>query len=213
MNVQKMMEQVQKMQAEMTKAQQALAEKTVEASAGGGAVTVTANGHQQILSIKIDPAAVDPDDVENAAGPGLGCSQRGAAKVTRDGQRGHGPGDRRFQHSRASRLLTQRSASPMVSFVRPIARLVEELTKLPGIGPKTAQRLALHIVAAPREDVHALADAIVEAREKTIYCSICCNLTDIDPCRLCTREGRGPVCVVRGRRSQRRDRPGAHPGV
>lgn len=64
MNVQKMMKQVQKMQAEMAKAQEALAEKTVEATAGGGAVTVTANGHQQILSIKIDPAAVDPDDVE-----------------------------------------------------------------------------------------------------------------------------------------------------
>src|SRR5690606_3033945 len=86
----------------------------------------------------------------------------------------------------------------MVAFARPIARLVEELTKLPGIGPKTAQRLALHIVAAPREDVHALADAIVEAREKTIYCSICCNLTDVDPCRLCTREGRdrSVLCVV-----------------
>lgn len=86
----------------------------------------------------------------------------------------------------------------MVAFARPIARLVEELTKLPGIGPKTAQRLALHIVAAPREDVHALADAIVEAREKTIYCSICCNLTDVDPCRLCTREGRDRslLCVV-----------------
>lgn len=64
MNVQKMMKQVQKMQAEMAKAQQALGEKTVEASAGGGVVTVTANGHQQILSIKIDPTAVDPEDVE-----------------------------------------------------------------------------------------------------------------------------------------------------
>lgn len=64
MNVQKMMKQVQKMQAEMAKAQEALGEKTVEATAGGGVVTVTANGHQQILSIKIDPAAVDPDDVE-----------------------------------------------------------------------------------------------------------------------------------------------------
>lgn len=86
----------------------------------------------------------------------------------------------------------------MVSFARPIARLVEELIKLPGIGPKTAQRLALYIVAAPKEDAHALAEAIVEAREKTIYCSVCCNLTDVDPCRLCTRDGRdrSVVCVV-----------------
>jgi len=63
-NVQKMMKQVQKMQAEMVKIQEALATKTVEGTAGGGAVTVTANGHQQIMAIKIDPAAVDPEDVE-----------------------------------------------------------------------------------------------------------------------------------------------------
>jgi len=64
MNVQKMMKQVQKMQAEMAKAQEALAHETVEASAGGGAVTVVVNGHQEVQSIKIDPSAVDPNDVE-----------------------------------------------------------------------------------------------------------------------------------------------------
>lgn len=64
MNVQKMMKQVQKMQAEMMKVQEALAEKTVEGSAGGGAVAVTANGHLEIVAVKIDPAAVDPSDVE-----------------------------------------------------------------------------------------------------------------------------------------------------
>jgi len=86
----------------------------------------------------------------------------------------------------------------MATLARPIARLVEELTKLPGIGPKTAQRLALYIVSAPIEDAHALADAIVEAKEKTRYCSICCNLTDVDPCRICSHAGRDSsvICVV-----------------
>lgn len=86
----------------------------------------------------------------------------------------------------------------MVTFARPIARLVEELTKLPGIGPKTAQRLALYIVSAPIEDAHALADALVDAKQKTRHCSVCCNLTDVDPCRLCSHEGRNRsvVCVV-----------------
>ncbi|MBO2520785.1 MAG: recombination protein RecR [Firmicutes bacterium] len=86
----------------------------------------------------------------------------------------------------------------MATFARPIARLIEELTKLPGIGPKTAQRLALHIVTLPREEAHALAGAIVEAREKTIQCSVCCNLTDVDPCRICTHESRDRslLCVV-----------------
>jgi len=62
--MQKMMKQVQKMQAEMMRVQQELGEKTVDGTAGGGAVTVTANGHQQIVAIKIDPSAVDPEDVE-----------------------------------------------------------------------------------------------------------------------------------------------------
>ncbi len=86
----------------------------------------------------------------------------------------------------------------MATLARPIARLVEELTKLPGIGPKTAQRLALYIVSAPIEDAHALADAVVEAKEKTRYCSVCCNLTDVDPCRICSHDGRTPamICVV-----------------
>lgn len=64
MNMQKMMKQVQKMQADMAKVQEQLGEMQVEASAGGGVVTVAFNGHQQMLSVKIDPAAVDPEDVE-----------------------------------------------------------------------------------------------------------------------------------------------------
>lgn len=64
MNVQKMLKQVQKMQAEMAKAQEELKNKTVDATAGGGVITVTANGNQEIVAIKIEPDAVDPDDVE-----------------------------------------------------------------------------------------------------------------------------------------------------
>lgn len=63
-NMQKMMKQVQKMQAEMAKTQESLGEQVVEASSGGGVVTVTVNGHQEVQQIKIDPAAIDPEDVE-----------------------------------------------------------------------------------------------------------------------------------------------------
>jgi len=63
-NMQKMMKQVQKMQAEMAKAQEQLGQETVEATVGGGAVTVVVNGHQELQSIKISPSAVDPEDVE-----------------------------------------------------------------------------------------------------------------------------------------------------
>lgn len=85
---------------------------------------------------------------------------------------------------------------------RPLARLVEELSRLPGIGPKTAQRLAFHIVDQPQERVTALANALVEAREQIRTCSVCCNLTDVDPCRLCSDPQRDDalLCVVEGPR-------------
>ena len=86
----------------------------------------------------------------------------------------------------------------MSVYARPIARLVEELAKLPGIGPKTAQRLAFHIISGTRENAENLAEAITEAKEKTIYCSVCSNLTEQDPCPLCTSVGRdrSTICVV-----------------
>lgn len=86
-NMQKMMKQVQKMQAEMAKAQEELGEETVEATAGGGVVSVVVNGHQEVQSIKIDPSAVDPEDVEMledlvlaAVNEGLRKSQEMAAE-------------------------------------------------------------------------------------------------------------------------------------
>lgn len=86
----------------------------------------------------------------------------------------------------------------MRHYAKPIARLVDELNKLPGIGPKTAQRLAYYIVTAPKQEAHNLARAIVEAREQTIYCSVCYTLTDVDPCPICIDGSRDKtvICVV-----------------
>ncbi|MEW6243843.1 MAG: recombination mediator RecR [Bacillota bacterium] len=80
----------------------------------------------------------------------------------------------------------------------PINRLINELTKLPGVGPKTAQRLAYHLVYRPAGDVAALAAALVDAKEKMKYCSVCFNLTDVDPCIICSDRTRDRtiVCVV-----------------
>jgi recombination protein RecR len=85
-----------------------------------------------------------------------------------------------------------------VSYARSISRLIEELKRLPGIGPRTAQRLALFIVGAPPEQAERLAGAIKEARETVVYCSVCGNFTDADPCAVCTSGGRdrGTICVV-----------------
>jgi len=83
---------------------------------------------------------------------------------------------------------------------QPITRLIEELTKLPGVGAKTASRLAMHILRSSREDAENLARAIKEVKEKIRLCSLCFNLTDQDPCRICQdprRDGE-VICVVSG---------------
>ena len=77
-----------------------------------------------------------------------------------------------------------------------ISRLIEELSKLPGIGPKSAQRLAFHIINMPKEQVGGLASAIVEARENIQYCSQCYNLTDSDVCPICRDERRNKKIIM-----------------
>lgn len=86
----------------------------------------------------------------------------------------------------------------MLYYADAVAKLIEELAKLPGIGPKTAQRLAFHILRGSKENAYNLAKAIVNAKEKVGYCSNCYNLTDTDPCRICSNSNRDPslICVV-----------------
>ena len=83
-------------------------------------------------------------------------------------------------------------------YTEPITRLIEEFSKLPGVGRKTAQRLAFHVVNMNTNDVESLAKAIVEAKREIRYCSICCNITDTDPCPMCSNKNRDKsvICVV-----------------
>jgi recombination protein RecR len=79
-----------------------------------------------------------------------------------------------------------------------VERLVNHLSQLPGIGRKTAQRLALYILRLPREDAASLAEAIIDVKEKVRYCSVCCNITEADPCIICSspKRDRSMICVV-----------------
>ena len=85
-----------------------------------------------------------------------------------------------------------------MSLPDPLLRLIEELQRLPGIGPKGAQRLAFHILKTPREETERLVDAVRDVKERVTYCSICSNITDSDPCSYCSSEARDPhvICVV-----------------
>jgi recombination protein RecR len=80
----------------------------------------------------------------------------------------------------------------------PLVRLIEELQRLPGVGPKSAQRLAFHILKTPRELTERLVDALRDVKERVTYCSVCNNITDVDPCVYCSSDGRDPkiICVV-----------------
>jgi recombination protein RecR len=86
----------------------------------------------------------------------------------------------------------------MQTTVEPVARLIEELARLPGIGPKTAQRLTFHLLRLPAESARALAEAIVHMKDSVIFCSTCLNITDKDPCSVCRSEtrDRSAICVV-----------------
>ena len=80
----------------------------------------------------------------------------------------------------------------------PLTRLIEQLQRLPGIGAKSAQRLAFHVLKTPREEIERLAEAMRDVKERVTYCSVCGNITDIDTCYFCTHPGRDHrlICVV-----------------
>jgi len=84
------------------------------------------------------------------------------------------------------------------STAQPVSRLIEEFHKLPGIGPKSAQRLTYHLVRMPEEEARALAEAILAVKDKIVLCSTCQNITDSDPCLICQGEGRDrtKICIV-----------------
>ena len=86
----------------------------------------------------------------------------------------------------------------MAKFAEPMARLIDELKKLPGIGSKSAQRMAFHILRSSGDDAEALAAAIRNLKEKLHLCSVCSNITDVDPCTYCASPTRNQrlVCVV-----------------
>ena len=85
-----------------------------------------------------------------------------------------------------------------MSLPDPLVRLIEELQRLPGIGPKGAQRLAFHILKTPREQADRLVSAVRDVKEQVTYCSVCNNITDTDPCAFCRDESRDRaiICVV-----------------
>ena len=87
---------------------------------------------------------------------------------------------------------------PISAAPAPVARLIDEFHKLPGIGPKSAQRLTYHMLRIPYDDAVALAQAIIDLKDRTVLCSVCQNVTESDPCAICGDQNRerSAICVV-----------------
>jgi len=85
-----------------------------------------------------------------------------------------------------------------VYYPEPIAKLIDAFSRLPGIGPKTAARLSFHVLRMKEDDVIDFAKALVSVKRNLHYCSVCCNITDVDPCRICQDKKRdlSTICVV-----------------
>src|SRR5215510_14835674 len=84
----------------------------------------------------------------------------------------------------------------MLDYAEPVTKLIDELQKMPGVGAKSAQRMAFHILRAERQDTDRLIEAIQEVKDKIIFCSICNNITDIDPCRYCSSPSRDKSTIL-----------------
>jgi recombination protein RecR len=86
----------------------------------------------------------------------------------------------------------------MFEYAQPLNRLIEELKKIPSIGAKTAQRIAFHLLSLPQDETDSLAEAIREMKKSLFYCSVCNNITHVDPCRYCGDSDRSDdlLCIV-----------------
>jgi len=88
--------------------------------------------------------------------------------------------------------------SAMLEYAEPVTKLIDELKRLPSIGQKSAQRLAFHIMRVPDSDLERLITALRDVKQRIVMCSVCNNLTEVDPCRFCASPSRdhSVICVV-----------------
>ena len=167
-NMNNLMKQAQRMQRQMEENKRALEEKEFTASAGGGAVEVVINGKKELKSLTISPDAVDPDDVEMLQDMIIAAMGEATKQVDAESEKLFGG----------------------------INKLIDELAALPGIGNKSAQRLAFYIIGMSPQRVKHLADTIVNAKEHVTYCKVCQNLTDEEVCPICGNANRDHSTIM-----------------
>ena len=190
-NLQKMALQ---MQQNMQRVEEELAAAVLEGTAGGGVVRAVVTGKQHLVRVEIDPSAVDPADVEmlqDLVVAAVNDALRAARELSESKMAAVTGGLRLPGHVGAP-------AGMASAVIAPVARLIEAFSRLPGIGPKTAQRLTYHLLRAPDAEARTLAAALVAVRDEVVFCATCFNISDAPSCPICrdgSREGRR-LCVV-----------------
>ena len=182
-NMNNLMKQAQRMQRQMEEKTKEMEEKEWEATAGGGAVTVKISGKKEVLSVKLDPEVVDPDDIEMLEDLIVAATNEALRKVEEE----------------SAEMMSALTGglgevlevySKMDFYSSQISNLVEQLSHLPGIGSKSAQRLAFHILNMSPDQVKGLADAMTNAKKNVRYCKECCTYTDDELCPICANPKR-----------------------
>ena len=158
-------------------AQEKLKDESVQGTAGGGAVKVTMSGDLQVKEIYIDPSAIDPEDPELLSDMVTAAVNEAirAAQELANAKMGAVTGGLGADRAAGSAAWACPASRVLPVYAPPVQRLITELGKLPGIGARTAQRLAFHILRAEDAEALALADAIREVTEKVGLCEVCFN--------------------------------------
>ena len=152
----------------MEQEQEKLKDERVEGTAGGGMVTVTVTGHKEVVDVQIKEDAVDPDDVEMLQDLVLAATNEAMNKADKLTQ------ERLGKHTQGLNILE----CDKMHYPEPISKLIDSFMKLPGIGPKTAQRLAFHTLDMKEDDVVQFAKALVDVKRELTYCSVCGHITE-----------------------------------
>ena len=188
MNLNNLMKEAKKMQADLEKTQTEIASKDFESTAGGGAITVKVSGKKVIKEIKLNKDIVDPDDVEMLEDLIITCVNDALSNV-----------DSATEHQMGKFNIPVLMLGEKMSIYSPsIEKLIQAFEKLPSIGSKTAARLAFHILDATEEETNEFVSAILKAKQNLKYCSKCYNISDTDPCPICSSPKRdaSSICVV-----------------
>lgn len=186
-NMNNIMKQAQKMQKQMEETTKALEEKEYEATAGGGVVKVKINGKKEVTEVHLDEEVVDKDDIEMLEDLIMAAMNEAIRMQDEDQKNSMG---------KITRWIRRRFAVLMDIYGEKVNRLIGELGRLPGIGGKTAQRLAFHIINMPEEQVESLSAAITDAKKNIRYCKSCYTITDQELCPVCASPKRNHKLIM-----------------